>query len=225
MNQPIKTPYFCPSCKEERKVSRLSYLADSYPVVFCPEKHEFASTEDALAYAALTNGEAVTEEGASEPEIIAPRAVSNSPSALLSPAVRLEEPPKPVKVTLSPPDSVVAHPERAEANTSEWPTDQGEEVPLPSEELSPREVARVSKVIEISGEQEQAAVVVQKSNGKFTPPRAVRLPTGVMVLTVRIPDQHVTGLEAEAANQKETPEVYFQRIVEWGLDSGWFFAV
>lgn len=58
---------------------------------------------------------------------------------------------------------------------------------------------------------------------KFVPPPPKKLPGGMLLMTVKIPDQHVSGLTAEAENQKETVQEFFQRMVLFGLDAGWFF--
>jgi hypothetical protein len=58
---------------------------------------------------------------------------------------------------------------------------------------------------------------------KFVPPPARKAPGGVLMITVRIPDQHVSFLEAEAKTQNETVEAFFQRVLEYGLDSRWFY--
>jgi hypothetical protein len=58
---------------------------------------------------------------------------------------------------------------------------------------------------------------------KFVPPPARSAPGGVLLMTVRIPDHHVSALKAEAETQKQSVETFLQDRLEYALECRWIY--
>lgn len=84
---------------------------------------------------------------------------------------------------------------------------------------STRTVASIGSGVAIEVLDEPEPVAAPKP-----PEKPVReLPGGDLEIWVRIPDQHVSFLKAEAENVGETLQQYFQRMLEYGLSVRWFY--
>lgn len=207
---------FCLACKSKGQPNRLNREL-GVEEVFCVDPrtqkalHTFPDIEAAEAYdASLVFLEAPEEDAEPEP----------APAPKPKPAPRVEAP-KAKAAELDPVPAVVKDPVQVKYETEAAATTKAvREVFEPEWAKEPVPVIAAEATPEIPGlfNTPQSAKVV-----KFVPPPARKAAGGVLILTVRIPDEHVAFLQSEAISQKETVENYFQRIVEWGLTSRWFY--
>src|ERR1700683_1284744 len=207
----ISTTIICAACKENGEIHRLMYTAESFPKIFCQSGHEFDSAEEAVAYEAMARAAQPAQDTAPSP----------APARPLIEAVVFEPPPERV------PDRILAS----------IPHETRPPEPEPNERLVPRKVETIEsqqdklKTIAATIQAQEAEYIEvaespktpPKKNGKFVPPPARSAPGGILIMTVRIPDGHTTGLLAEAEVQKESIQDYFQRMIEYALDCRWLY--
>jgi hypothetical protein len=62
-----------------------------------------------------------------------------------------------------------------------------------------------------------------QSAAKFSQRPARKLPGGRLLIEVEISDQHASFLMGEAETRGKTVEEHFREIIEFGLESRWFF--
>ena len=196
----VKTTSPCVACAEAGVKNFLSYDTDKYtdgPLpVFCSKGHNFPSLEDAEAYTAALP----------PPEPIA--APAEPPSQLpLEPAAEASR--EAARPSLEPLEAI---PETAAAVEEPKPAPPAPKK-APARAVAPKAAPAAVAVAEVA----------PPANGSYVAPKAREIAGGNLMMTVRIPEQHTSFLRGEAERQNESVEAYFQRMVEFGMDSRWFY--
>jgi hypothetical protein len=190
------------------------YNAESHPKVFCQNGHEFEDIGEAMAYEAMSGAaQAPAQDTAPSP---APAKPALQP-------VAMEPPPEKV------PDHILASMPH-EARPPE-PTERL----VPKKDVAPVPVMAAVRGIELEedklrtiaatmqAEDTESSKTRPRRNGKFVPPPARSAPGGILIMTVRIPDEHVSPLRAESEVQGQTVEQFLQERLEYALQSRWIY--
>jgi hypothetical protein len=200
----------CPTCKASGEVSRLKRDLGNPEVVFCINEHKFQGPEI----------EDYLEAGPSTEEQIS-TAVNEAKQETI-----LEAPPLPKEVgeiqesmqkafddsfAMAPPPVMEAP--KGEA-TAKALRDVREEAA--AKMAAKRAPAAVATLVEDPAPEPQPA--------PKPPLKPVRkLPGGRLLIEVEISDQHASFLMGEAETRGKTVEEHFREMVEYGLESRWFY--
>jgi hypothetical protein len=221
----VKVPLstFCPVCKSKSQPNRLNRELGAEEV-FCVNPvtqkplHTFPSIENAEAYD--PNLAFLEAQGETEEETPAPTPKPKAAPRVAAPKAKVAEL-DPVPVAAEKPvstmnvEELVMEAAAEDSGVTHFYPDNDES--RPAQMGSDAEEIKTHVVPGLFNTPQPAKVV------KFVPPPARKAPGGVLLITVRIPDEHTSFLVAEAESQKESVETYFQRVLEYGLSSRWFY--
>lgn len=210
----------CATCKGEGKDSRLHRNLNEPETVFCKEGHKFSGPEIEDYLTSQPDIPIIPKSKPAEESFEAPplppqvKEIQENMQKAFDESFSMAPPPQ-----VDPPAgsrtaaSVLAQREEAAAGFCEHLSARGEKIAaVPG--FEPQKAVG-TLVEEPASEPQPGPKLVQK--------QARRLPGGSLVIEVTIPDQHASFLAGEAETRGKTVEEHFREMVEYGLESRWFY--
>lgn len=195
----------CASCKSEGKESRLHRNLSDPDTIFCKEGHKFSGPE-------------IEEYLTSQPDV---PVIPKSPK----PAEEFVEPPplppevKEIQETMQ---------KAFDESFAMAPPPQADPVAGSRTAASVIAMREQAKGVAKSAPAAVGTLVEEPATEPQPAPKPAhkpvrRLPGGSLVIEVTIPDQHASFLAGEAETRGKTVEEHFREMVEYGLESRWFY--
>jgi len=192
---------FCPICNESGLRSGIEYDTDIGKVncTNAKDPHVFDSLQDVEAYVAMAQPAGLEPLPTSIEDTMTVMSTSTEAVTVQTSSIAVS----PTEVSTEPPKTAQKA-EKEAIKASPAPT-------------SAPKLDKTTKVVPPT----VAKALAKMANGKHPDP-ITKLPDGSLLVTLKIEEQWVGGIQQEAVNQEKPLIKHLQDVFNWGIENGWF---